>query len=74
MTISIQKETIPSELQELVLTLAEEYPINFDGTGKTLSFEKIESEESCFFCRINDDKITVTYSGLSAAARGSPPL
>ena len=70
MTISVQKETIPSELQELVLTLAEEYPINFDGTGKTIFFEKIESGENRFSCRINDDNITVTYSGLSAAARG----
>ena len=70
MTISVQKEMLPSELQVLVQTLAEEYPLSFDGSGKTLTFEKVESEESCFSSRINDDNITVTYSGLSAAARG----
>lgn len=69
MAFAVKTETLSPELRELIRTLAEEYPIFPDGPGKLLSFEKIDSDDCRFSCRIAEDRVAIRYSNLSAAAR-----
>ena len=66
--LAVSKGTLSPELLALTQTLAEEYPICFEETGKHLIFEKTESADCCFSCQINGDSITIRYSCISAAA------
>lgn len=68
--LSWRENNTPQELQILLNTLAEEYPINEGGRGLKLKFQHIESDEQISRVVRARGEVTVEYSSISTAARG----
>lgn len=66
----VNPNNITSELKDLIMVLASEYPISFSGDGIPLCFEYNANDVNKFECRKENGKITITYSTTAAAARG----
>ena len=68
--LSWKKCEVSPEIDTLLNTLAEEYPVSEGGRGLKLKFEYVNSEKS--FSRVSRSKggVKIEYSTLSGAARG----
>ena len=65
----VEKEALSPQLLELITLLSEDYPISFEGDGILISFEQVKSNDCTFSCEIASDKINITYSTITSAAR-----
>ena len=61
---------VPEELQELLHTLGEEYPVSDSGRGLKLKFRRIDATETVSNVKRSKGEVTVEYSSVAAAARG----
>ncbi len=70
-TLIYSPRELTEELQGLITTLAEEFPLRERGRGTRVTFRKVDSEG--FVSRVIQEKpgtICIEYSSITAAARG----